>query len=67
MIHPIIALFQTQAEILDARKSRAGLDEAIANLAAWMDVMQDQLSEDDWAILCGIGGTLYRAGLAKRP
>lgn len=65
-IHPTIALFSHQAELLDISGSKAGLDDAIGNLVAWMDAVQDKLSEDDLALLCEIGGILYREGLRRR-
>ena len=55
-----------QAELLDISGSKAGLDDAIGNLVAWMDAVQDKLSEDDLALLCEIGGVLYREGPRRR-
>lgn len=46
--------------------SGQGLDDAIADLAAWMGLAADHLTEDDWAVLGGIGGVLYREGLRRR-
>lgn len=66
MIHPIIQLFEERAMLLDMQRSTAGLDDALANLAAWMELAQDHLSEDDWAVLGEIGGTLYREGVSRR-
>jgi len=65
-IHPFIEVFQAGAELLDAQLSHADLDDAIAQLAAWMDLAVTRLSEDDVAVLNGIGATLYREGLRKR-
>ena len=31
--------------------SKANLNDAIANLAAWMELAQDHPTEDDWAVL----------------
>lgn len=66
MIHPTIKLFEQRAALLDAEASGKGLDDAIADLAAWMDLAADHLTEDDWAVLGGIGGVLYREGLRRR-
>lgn len=64
--HPTIEAFQIRAELLDVQSSSAGLDEAIAQLAAWMDLVSDRLTEDDVVVLTEIGATLYREGLRKR-
>jgi hypothetical protein len=66
MIHPIIELFEKRAMLLDMQRSTAGLDDAIANLAVWMELAQDQLTADDWAVLGEIGGMLYREGASRR-
>lgn len=47
MIHPIIELFQERAGLLDMQRSKAGLDDAIANVVAWMSLIADHLTEDD--------------------
>jgi len=65
-MHPAIEAFQAGAELLDIQDSPAGLDDAIAKLAAWMDLAADHLSEDDLVVLTAIGATLYRAGLRSR-
>lgn len=65
-IHPIIALFQSHAEVLDAAGRKATLDDAIVNLAGWMDEAQGRLTEDDMAALTEIGAIMYRDGLARR-
>lgn len=64
MTHPTIALFENRAELLDLQGSKKGLDDAIADLAAWMGLAE--LTEDDWAVLGEIGGVLYREGLRRR-
>lgn len=66
MTHPTIELFQQRAELLDLQGSKKGLDDAIADLAAWMDRAADHLNEDDLAVLGGIGAVLYREGLRRR-
>lgn len=65
-IHPMIALFENRAEVLDAAGQRTSLDDAIVKLAAWMGLAQDQLSDDDMAILAEVGAIMYRDGLARR-
>lgn len=64
--HPVIETFQVRAELLDMQGSSAGMDEAIAQLAAWMDLASDRLTEDDGVVLTEIGAMLYRDGLRKR-
>jgi hypothetical protein len=64
--HPTIEAFQAGAEMLDLQNSRVGLDDAIAQLAAWMDLASARLSEDDQVVLIGIGATIYREGLRSR-
>lgn len=66
MIHPIIQLFEERAGLLDMQASKAGLDDAITKLAAWMSLAADHLTEDDLAVLGEIGGLLYREGVSRR-
>lgn len=66
MTHPTIELFEQRAALLDVQGSSRGLDDAIADLAAWMGLAADHLTEDDWAVLGGIGGVLYREGQRRR-
>lgn len=66
MIHPIVRLFEERAVLLDVQRSTAGLDEAIANLAVWMELARDRLTKGDWAVLREIGGTLYCEGASRR-
>ena len=62
--HPIIKQFETHAELLDIGGSVEAIDDAIVQLAAWMDGLD--LSEDDEALLCHIGAVLCREGLRRR-
>lgn len=62
--HPIIKQFEAQAEVLDITGSAEAIDEAIVQLATWMDGLE--LSDDDAALLCRIGAILYREGLRRR-
>ena len=62
--HPIIKLFQSQAELLDIGGDKSSVDDAITRLAGWMELAD--LSPDDVTVLVGIGGILYRAGLNRR-
>ncbi|UCV20984.1 hypothetical protein KI610_12910 [Ferribacterium limneticum] len=64
MDHPIIKQFEAHAELLDISGSAEAIDEAIVQLATWMDGLV--LSEDDQALLCHIGAVLYREGLRGR-
>lgn len=66
MIHPTIQIFQQRAELLNIQQSTEGLDDAIANLAAWMNMARDHLTEDDWVALAELGGLLYREGVIRR-
>lgn len=65
-MHPTIEVFRAGAELLDVQESSAGLDDAIAELAAWMDLVSERLSEDDLVVLNAIGAMLFRAGLRYR-
>ena len=60
MTHPTIELFQQRAELLDLQGSKKGLDDAIADLAAWIGLAADHLSEDDLASWAGWSGPLQR-------
>ena len=62
--HPIIKQFEAHAELLDISGSTEAIDDAIVQLAAWMDTLE--LAEDDEALLCRIGEILYREGLRRR-
>lgn len=64
--HPLIKLFEQRAELLDLQGSKASLDDALAELAAWMDLAKSHLTEDDMAVLGEVGGILYREGLRRR-
>jgi len=66
MTHPLIEQFQTQAELLDIWESPETLDDAMATLAAWIDLTGPRLNQDDVAVLIGIGGVMYREGLRRR-
>ena len=65
-MHPTIEIFRAGAELLDVQESSAGLDDVIAELAAWMDLASERLSEDDLVVLNAIGAMLFRAGLRHR-
>lgn len=65
-IHPTIALFSHQAELLDIQGSKATADDAIGLLVAWMDACSDKLDEDDLAVLGEVGAIMYREGLRRR-
>lgn len=65
-IHPLIAVFQQRAEMLDMQGCNATSDDAIAMLAAFADANLDKLTEDDLAVLGEIGGILYRENLRRR-
>ncbi len=62
--HPIIKQFEVHAELLDIGGSVEAIDDAIVQLAAWIDGLD--LSEDDETLLCHIGAVLYREGLRRR-
>lgn len=66
MLHPMIQRFETQAELLDMQAARESLDDAVVRLAAWVDLAQGRLSEDDMVVLMEVGGILYREGLRRR-
>lgn len=64
--HQLIKRFQLRAELLDLQCSKAGQEDALVLLAAWMDLAKEHLTEDDMAALCEVGGILYRDGLRRR-
>lgn len=64
MDHPIIKLFEARADVLDIAGSVEAIDDAIAQLAGWMEYAD--LSEDDAAVLGHIGAVLLREGLRRR-
>jgi hypothetical protein len=66
MAHPNIAIFELLALMLDLQGSSKGLDDAIAELAGWMELARDHLTDDDWTVLGEIGAVLYREGLRRR-
>lgn len=64
--HPMIALFESHAQALDATGRKTCLDDAITLLAGWMSLAQDHLSENDMAVLGEVGAIMYRDGLNRR-
>lgn len=64
--HPLIALFQAKAELMDVTDSPEGLDDAISLLVGWMAKVKHKLSEDDMTILSDVGAVLYREGLKRK-
>lgn len=64
-LHPLVAIFQEMARMLDESESKEGLDHAIAQLAAWIDLASHKLNEDDLAVLASVGAILYREGWRK--
>lgn len=65
-LHPLIALFENRAEVLDATGQATHADDAIVKLASWMELAKTRLTEDDMAVLADIGAILYRDGLKRR-
>lgn len=66
MNHPRIAQFEAGAELLDLQMDGATADDAVARLAAWMDLASGHLTAQDEAELTSIGALLYRDGLRRR-
>ena len=64
--HPTIKQFEQRAALLDRQDSMWDLDDAMSELAAWMDLARYKLTDDDMAVLGQIGGVLYREGLRRR-
>ena len=66
--HPIIAQFRMQAELMDiaGTPDELAVDDLTTQLASWMWLIEDRLTEDDMAVLIGIGGALFREGLRRR-
>jgi hypothetical protein len=65
-IHPVISLFESRAEVLDATGDGRELDDAIAQFAAWIELASDHLTENDLVVLSDIGAMMYRHGLLHR-
>lgn len=65
-IHPLIAVFQQRAEMLDMQGSKATSGDAIGLLVAWVEANRDRLTDDDLVILGEIGGMIYRENLNGR-
>ena len=65
-MHPLIAVFQQRALMLDMQGSLATYDDAIGMLVAFADANKDRLTEDDLVVISEIGGILYREGLNRR-
>lgn len=65
-LHPLIALFENRAEVLDATGQATHPDDAIVKLASWIELAKARLTEDDMAVLADIGAILYRDGLKRR-
>ncbi|SCK32269.1 hypothetical protein VAR608DRAFT_2803 [Variovorax sp. HW608] len=59
MEHPNVELFELLALMLDLQGSSKILGDAIAELAGWMDMARDHLTDDDWAVLGEIGAVRY--------
>ncbi len=64
--HPNARLFELLSLVQELEGSRKGLDDAIAELAAWMEVARDRLTDDDWMVLGQIGALLHRVAARTR-
>ncbi len=53
MLNPVIAVIQARAKLLDIQQSPQNLDDASVTLAGWIEMNQEELPEDDLAILWG--------------
>lgn len=60
MAHRNVELFELLALVQDLHGSRKSLDDAVAELANWMDLARDRLTDGDWIVLGEIGAVLYR-------
>ena len=60
MAHRNVELFELLALVQDLHGSRKTLDDAVAELASWMDLARDRLTDGDWIVLGEIGAVLYR-------
>lgn len=65
-IHPFIALFEQKAQLLETSGMTNHLDDAIAMLAQWLAIRQENLTEDDMTVLSDVGAIFYREGLRQR-
>ena len=64
--HPVIGLFRLHAEMMNAQAAPHDSDEAIVQLAAWIDSVQHWLTGDDLSALTAVGGIMYREQLRRR-
>lgn len=64
--HRNICLFELYSLVLDVQRSDWGLNDAIAELAAWMDLARDRLTDEDWMVLGHIGAVLYREAVRRK-
>lgn len=64
--HPVIRLFRLHAEMMDSQAAPHDADEAIVQLASWIDSVQHWLTEDDVSALTAVGGVMYREQLRRR-
>ena len=65
--HPIVGMFRTRSEVLDAKHApRGDPDEPIARLAIWISLNIDKLSSEDINELTDIGGMLFREQIRRR-
>ena len=60
MAHRNVELFELLALVQDLHGSSKTLDDAVAELASWMDLARDRLTDGDWIVLGEIGAVLYR-------
>lgn len=60
MAHRNVELFELLALVQDLHGSKKTLDDAVAELASWMDLARDRLTDEDWIVLGEIGAVLYR-------
>ena len=60
MAHSHVELFELLALVQDLHGSKKSLEDAVAELASWMELARDRLTDGDWIVLGEIGAVLYR-------
>ena len=62
---PVIRLFRLHAETMDDQAEPHDADDAIVQLATWIDSVQHWLTEDDVSALIAVGAIMYREQLRR--
>jgi len=60
MPHDIIKLFERSATLLTLQGNQWDVNDALAELSAWVELSRSKLTDEDMVVLGQIGGVLYR-------